>query len=118
MKGRKWMDGGVPILSFDTLNESLRLYGGVWDTRIGRFMNRAWVYSQQYRYLLSCLERLCFHYPLRVVEMACRPDVDARPATPLDDNVVWCAVCSTACPSSGKDSLVVCDQFKEKEGAR
>lgn len=63
MKGRKWMDSGTPLITLDCLNASMSLYGGVWDRATGRFMNKAWVYSQQYRYLLACLEKQFFSYP-------------------------------------------------------
>lgn len=57
------MDSGTPLITLDCLNASMSLYGGVWDRATGRFMNKAWVYSQQYRYLLACLEKQFFSYP-------------------------------------------------------
>ena len=63
MNRKKWCDSGIPLVSIDCVNASLSLYGGVWSVPCRKFMNKAWVYSQQYRYLLACLKRGMFTYP-------------------------------------------------------
>lgn len=60
---RKWEDSGMPIRDFAALSMDLRNLGGVWDSRIGRFMNSSWVVSQQFRYLDNALKRGVFHSP-------------------------------------------------------
>ena len=65
MSRKKWCDSGIPLVAMDCLEASLKLYGGIWF-RVSahpRFYNKAWVYSQQYRYLLGCLARGYFTYP-------------------------------------------------------
>ena len=65
MSRKKWCDSGIPLVTMDCLEASLKLYGGIW-CRVSarpRFYNKAWVYSQQYRYLLGCLARGHFTYP-------------------------------------------------------
>ena len=64
---RKWEDSGVPIRGFLQLAQCLQADGGVYDTRIGRFMNVSWVMSRQYRYLVDVLNRCVLHYP-RITE--------------------------------------------------
>lgn len=60
---KKWCDSGIPLVGIDCVNASLSLYGGVWSVAQRKFLNRAWVYSQQYRVLLSYLEKGFFTYP-------------------------------------------------------
>lgn len=63
MSRRKWCDSGIPLVGFGCINASLSLYGGVWNVARRKFLNRAWVYSQQYRVLLSYLKRGFLTYP-------------------------------------------------------
>lgn len=63
MNRKKWCDSGIPLVNLDCIDASLNLYGGVWSVACRKFLNMAWVYSQQYRYLLACLKRGFFTYP-------------------------------------------------------
>ena len=74
---RKWEDSGMPIRGFNQLAQCLQANGGVYDTRIGRFMNLSWVVSQQYRYLVDALNRGVLHYP-RITEQHLRRVIDKQ----------------------------------------
>ena len=63
MNRKKWCDSGIPLVNMDCVNASLGLYGGVWSLIHRKFLNSAWIYSQQYRLLLSYLAKGFFNYP-------------------------------------------------------
>ena len=65
MSKRKWENSNIPITSISSVMNSLELYGGVY---IWKFMNKAWVMSQQLHTLMAFIARKNIYYPKRIAD--------------------------------------------------
>ena len=65
MSKRKWKQSSVKIMSVTGMMDCMNEYGGVWVSTMRKFMNTAWVLSQQLRVLESFVRKGFFWYPER-----------------------------------------------------
>ena len=65
MSKRKWKQSSVRIQSVAGMMDCMNEYGGVWVSTMRKFMNTAWVLSQQLRVLESFVRKGFFWYPER-----------------------------------------------------
>lgn len=69
MSRRKWGKSTVEIANLISLQVSIDAYGGIWmryDTGRGKFLNKAWVLSQQLGYLLRQIKQKRFWFPQEI----------------------------------------------------